>query len=633
MKKTIRNLMALVMVFAMLVSLVPAFAAEASENGKVEIAFKLGDNILTINGKPVEVETPYAVGVGVTLVPVRVITEAFGANVGWDNATKSIPIEYEGVKILLQIGNPIAEVNGTPEALLAPPEISGQSTMVPLRFISETFGAVVGYDNATGSVTVTKGAHEEGSTVEGGIESLRIGDSYYGWSMDNPSDYTIDRGFDGSYTYFEYDVDGWIGVLVDRLPEDYSFEEDFSSLKSEASEYTLVAAQKDTNDPTVKKAYIKYKDKVDTVEEYIFVANGYRFNAYYIFTNDHKEEQQEAARILTTFKPKFTKDDTHDLSTVKNGYIPYTSKSMNISFDIPVDFTIISNEDVENDVTFGSVLEKDRYSLISFCVYSKSEVGSAQELCNKDQKRNKLNCNEEISNFSTPKEVSYGGFNGYAYTYSFKSESIDTFTTDTFFEVGDYTYNIGIEIDNDSYKDAKKIIQNILNSVKATPLDPEETGILMRYEADMNTKYTIKGDKWSVKVPESYEKQNARDEHATVIDRYTGTVVSITVKDTADKRRNSDLIEDLKNLEEGARNDGNCKVVFQTQKTTAGIYTYNTMAFKTEEKDAMAVYTYVFNAIRGSKEITMMVIIPEISYSLNTRSTYADIAANIVIEP
>ena len=47
----------------------------------------------------------------------------------------------------------------------------------------------------------------------------------------------------------------------------------------------------------------------------------------------------------------------------------------------------------------------------------------------------------------------------------------------------------------------------------------------------------------------------------------------------------------------------------------------------------MAVYTYVFNAIRGGKEITMMVIIPEISYSLNTRSTYADIAANIVIEP
>ena len=54
-----------------------AFAAE--ENSKVEISFKVGDSILSINGAKTEVETPYIAGAGTTLVPLRVITESFAA--------------------------------------------------------------------------------------------------------------------------------------------------------------------------------------------------------------------------------------------------------------------------------------------------------------------------------------------------------------------------------------------------------------------------------------------------------------------------------------------------------------------------------------------------------------------------
>lgn len=633
MKKVKRSLLALVLVFAMLLTAIPAFAGETNENDKVEIAFKLGDNILTINGNPVEVQTPYAVGVGVTLVPVRVITEAFGAKVGWDGTNQTIPIEYGGVEILLQIGNPIAEVNGTPETLLAPPEISGQSTMVPLRFISETFGAVVGYDNATERVTVTKENAEEGTTVEGRIDSLRVGDSHYGWSMDNPSDYVIDRGFDGSYTYFEYDDENWIAVEIEPVKEDYSFEEDFGSLKTAASKYTMVAAEKDTSDPTVKKAYVKYKDKVETCEDYIFVANGYRYNVYMLFSNELKEEQAEASRIVSTFKLNFTQEDTHDLSNVVNGYRTYTSDTMKFSLSIPEDFTITSNEDVENDVSFVSLNEKDMYSTIHFTVYSKSDVGSAKEMCEKDHMNNKSSYNEEISRFTSPEEVRYSGFNGYSYTMNLKGESVNTYSKDTFFEVGDYTYNVSITIDRNAYSDYEKIIKSILDSIKVTALNSEETGILMRYEPDREAIYTIKGDKWSLKVPESYEKQSSNDEGTIISDVFTGTTMSFKITDVSGKRRNSDLVEDLKDLEEAAREDGDCKVVTQTGKTNAGIYTYNSMAFSTHEKDSMKVYTSVFSAIRGSKEISVIVMIPETAYSLKTKQNYVDILASLVIEP
>ena len=69
---------------------------------KVEISFKVGSSILSINGNDVEVETPYVIG-GVTLVPIRVITEAFGAAVDWISETRKIIISCQDVEVRLQI--------------------------------------------------------------------------------------------------------------------------------------------------------------------------------------------------------------------------------------------------------------------------------------------------------------------------------------------------------------------------------------------------------------------------------------------------------------------------------------------------------------------------------------------------
>ena len=52
-------------------------------------------------------------------------------------------------------------------------------TMVPLRFISETFGATVGYDNDTQAILVTKENMDNSSTVTGITDMTKTGDSYY----------------------------------------------------------------------------------------------------------------------------------------------------------------------------------------------------------------------------------------------------------------------------------------------------------------------------------------------------------------------------------------------------------------------------------------------------------------------
>lgn len=125
------------------------------ENEKITIFFKVGDCILSINGKDVEVETPYVAGEGVTLVPLRVISEAFGAKVDWDGDTKTVSIGYGDKAVKLQIDNKIASVNDKESTLEEAPQLTENGyTMVPLRFISETLGAEVNYDEETKGISV-----------------------------------------------------------------------------------------------------------------------------------------------------------------------------------------------------------------------------------------------------------------------------------------------------------------------------------------------------------------------------------------------------------------------------------------------------------------------------------------------
>lgn len=129
------------------------FARLESQN--VEISFKVGDSTLIVNSQELTVETPYVVGEGVTLVPVRVITEAFGAKVDWDGTDKMVTLSTEDKIIRLWIGKDTASVDGKEVTLLSAPQLTNSVTMVPLRFISESFGADVSYDDETRAILVT----------------------------------------------------------------------------------------------------------------------------------------------------------------------------------------------------------------------------------------------------------------------------------------------------------------------------------------------------------------------------------------------------------------------------------------------------------------------------------------------
>lgn len=93
-----------------------------------------------------------------TMVPLRKIFELYDATVDWDKETSTAYATKEDMTIELQINNEMAKVTKgevTEEVLLdsAPVEIDGR-TLVPVRFISETLGLKVGWDEDTQTVII-----------------------------------------------------------------------------------------------------------------------------------------------------------------------------------------------------------------------------------------------------------------------------------------------------------------------------------------------------------------------------------------------------------------------------------------------------------------------------------------------
>ena len=95
------------------------------------------------NGKQVEFEENPTIENDRTLVGVRAIFEALGAEVEWDRTEKIVTASTGDTTIKLQIDNNIMQINDEAIELDTPARLINDNTMVPIRAVSEAFGAAV----------------------------------------------------------------------------------------------------------------------------------------------------------------------------------------------------------------------------------------------------------------------------------------------------------------------------------------------------------------------------------------------------------------------------------------------------------------------------------------------------------
>ncbi len=132
-------------------------SGEDEDEESTEIRFVIGGNSFTANGKTsyMDVQFMYNEAGDRTLVPVRFISEVLGYTVAWDDATKTVTITKDNDVITLIIDNATMYKNGAAIQMDTAPVIYNDRTFVPIRFVAENFGLVVGFDDATQEVTLT----------------------------------------------------------------------------------------------------------------------------------------------------------------------------------------------------------------------------------------------------------------------------------------------------------------------------------------------------------------------------------------------------------------------------------------------------------------------------------------------
>ncbi len=125
-------------------------------------------------GKNFKFDTPPVIKEGRTLIPVRAITEGFGANVEWNAETQQVTITKGEQVIILVIGSGTAVVNGEEILIDSKSEILNGRTVVPLRFIIESFGLKVEWDDETETIEIEEEIEIDDNEMTEGLEKAVI---------------------------------------------------------------------------------------------------------------------------------------------------------------------------------------------------------------------------------------------------------------------------------------------------------------------------------------------------------------------------------------------------------------------------------------------------------------------------
>lgn len=165
MKKLISVLLSLLMIL----SFTSCAAEETQTESGTTIILKIGSPTMTVNGKDMPIDDEGTVPVIVndrTLLPVRAVVEQMGGTVGWNNETEEVTLTYGEDEIKLTIDSTEALLNGGKQTLDVAPTVMNNRTMLPIRFVAESFKFSVDWNENEQSVTITNAKSTEQNPVK-----------------------------------------------------------------------------------------------------------------------------------------------------------------------------------------------------------------------------------------------------------------------------------------------------------------------------------------------------------------------------------------------------------------------------------------------------------------------------------
>lgn len=127
---------------------------DSTTNKKIIIT--VGASTMSVGTETVNLDAPaYINSENYTMLPVRAISEAFGATVNWDNASRTVTV-LSGQRIIsMTIGSRTMYINGTPVAMNTTAAIVNDRTFIPVRDLANSLGiSAINWTEASGTVTL-----------------------------------------------------------------------------------------------------------------------------------------------------------------------------------------------------------------------------------------------------------------------------------------------------------------------------------------------------------------------------------------------------------------------------------------------------------------------------------------------
>lgn len=118
------------------------------------IQLQIGSTLMSQNGAQLTMDTAPILINDRTMVPIRFVSEALGAQVEWVAQRQTAVIAYNGIVLEVPIDQPYLIIQGQQQEIDVASQLVNDRTMVPLRAISEGMGRLVEYLPETQTIVI-----------------------------------------------------------------------------------------------------------------------------------------------------------------------------------------------------------------------------------------------------------------------------------------------------------------------------------------------------------------------------------------------------------------------------------------------------------------------------------------------
>lgn len=120
-----------------------------------KIIFRIGSKLASRGNQLVQLDAAPTIINDFTVVPLRALGDALGAVTEYDSLTQVITVKYNNKELIFIVNSRMVKVDGEWMSIDVAPTIIEGRTMIPARFVSQSFGATVEWKADTQEVIIS----------------------------------------------------------------------------------------------------------------------------------------------------------------------------------------------------------------------------------------------------------------------------------------------------------------------------------------------------------------------------------------------------------------------------------------------------------------------------------------------